>query len=102
MPGRGLEMHSAVPEHRGTFPELLGSEFSDFLPVTSNEDEVYFKETASSCVVVIRRVLHHPCFSLLSRLVFATRPSSSLKHSPLVFSGVEQPALAKSMETTCI
>lgn len=102
VPGRRLKVHGAVPERRNTSPELLGSKLSDFLPVTSNEDEVYFKETASSCVVVICRALHHPCVSLLPRLVLATRTASSLRRSPLVFSGVEQAALAKSMETTCI
>lgn len=101
VPGRGLEVHGAKPECRSTSPELLGSELSDFLPVTSNEHEVYFKEPASSCVVVICRALHHPCVSLLPRLVLATWPPGSLRRSPLVFSGVEQPAL-QSMETTCI
>lgn len=101
VPGRGLEVHGAEPECRSTSPELLGSELSDFLPVTSNEHEVYFKEPASSCVVVICRALHHPCVSLLPRLVLATWPPGSLRRSPLVFSGVEQPAL-QSMETTCI
>lgn len=58
--------------------------------------------------MAVHRVLRSLCFSLLSsasalsRHVPVTLLASSLKHSALVFNGIEQPAHTKSMETTCV
>lgn len=100
MPARGLQ-HSAV--HTGISSELGESESFQ----TSFQSPVvrihYFSiEMTSSCVVVVRGALLSLCFSLLSRAVFATLLASLLKLSPLFFNSIEQPALAKSMETACV
>lgn len=100
VPARGLQ-HGAV--HTGISSELGESEsFQTSFQSPVVRMNYFLKEMTSSCVVVVHGALLSLCFSLLSRPVFATLLASLLKHSPLIFNSTEQPALTKSMETTCV